>query len=125
MDSRTPIVQSESTQSGDSSRSHNAVDYLQSAARSGRAALIPGALEPLHQDHQRIVPSDGPYGPDLSPVGPGDRARRERDREAGGIPADPVTFLDYVELMLLRLTDLVIRLLRTKSKSSSVATGMS
>lgn len=111
MDSRTFIVQPESTHTGDPLRHHNAVNYLQRVARSGRAALIPGALEPIHQDQPRVMVYDSSGGADLSLVG--QVAQPEGDRDAGGVPADPVTPLDYVGLTLLRLTDLLIRLLRT------------
>ena len=50
-------------------------------------------------------------GVDLSLAGQVEQP--ERDRDAGGVPAAPVTPLDYVGLTLLRLTDLLIRLLRT------------
>lgn len=111
MDSQTLIVQPESTQAGDLFRLHNAVGYLQGAARSGRAALIPGALEPIHQNQPRVMANDSSGGADLSLVG--QVAQPERDHDAGGVPADPVTPLDYVRLTLLRLTDVLIRLLRT------------
>ena len=111
MDSQTRSVLPEPTQTGDPLRPHNAVHYLQRVARDGRVALIPGALEPIHQDHPRVMVYGSSGGVDLSLVGQVEQP--ERDRDAGGVPADPVTPLDYVGLTLLRLTDLLIRLLRT------------
>ena len=119
MDSQTLIVQPESTQTGDPLRFHSAVDYLQGVARSGRAALIPGALEPIHQEQPRVMVYDSSGGADLSLVG--QVAQPERDRDAGGVPSNPVTPLDYVGRTLLRLTDLLIRLLRTKPTALVVA----
>jgi hypothetical protein len=113
MHSPTIDAEFESTQSDERSHPGNAVAHLQRAVRSGRPALIPGALEPVHQSHQPVIERGCPCGPDLSPVRPEDRARRERDREAGGAGAEPVTLLDFLKRALLRLTDGVIWLLRT------------
>lgn len=92
----------------------DAVGHLQRAVRSGRPVLVPGGIEPRHPSREpSVIAPEGPFGPDLSPVRPEDRARRERNQEAGGTPAEPVTVLDFVNRTLLRLTDFLIARLRT------------
>lgn len=118
MDSPAAGTQIESTH-GKWSQPNNTVDHLQRAALHGRPVLIPGALEPIRQvqTRQLVTERARPFGPDPGPVIPKDGVQRERDRDAGGTPAEPVTLLDFANRGLLRVTDFVIWLLRTPPRS--------
>ena len=104
------------TASWEPSNPRRAVDQLQYAARSGRPVMIPGALEPTRESHPTMVEPRGPRGPNLTPGHPEDEAQAEREHDAGGKPAAPVTVLDRIGLMLLHTTERLIRLLRTRPR---------
>src|SRR5689334_6181614 len=90
MDSPTVGAQTDSTHGDIPSHPNNAVGHLQRAARTGRPALIPGALEPrhpIHETHEPLLERAVPPGPTLNPGSPDDREKSPRDREAGGTPA--------------------------------------
>ena len=104
------------TASWEASNPRRAVDQLQYAARSGRPVMIPGALEPNRESHPTMIEPRGPRGPQLTPVHPEDGAQAERDHDAGGRPAAPVTVLDRLQLMLLHTTERLIRVLHTRPR---------
>ena len=72
--------------------------------------MVPGALEPRRQTTTSEAGAPGPRGPH-TPVLADDPEQKERENEAGGVPAQPVTVLDRIQLMGLRLTEAFIRAL--------------
>lgn len=98
---------------------HAAVHHLQHAARSGRPVLLPGALEP-QRDRPTVVLQPVRWEPHLDAISRVPAPRTEREHERAGAPAHGLRLLDRLQLVGLRGTEAIIRLLATPARFTGV-----
>jgi hypothetical protein len=93
---------------------HAAVYRLQDAARTGRPALIPGALESARLRPTGLIEPPALLDPP-STAASDHPTTTAADREDWGKPKAPVTLLDRLARVALRAVEAIIRLLGTRS----------